>query len=66
MLTKKLAMTLLALSTAAVTYADSYDATLTSQPSPAVSTKALEVTIQTKDMGPEVYCYTWCANVNGS
>ena len=66
MLSKNLAMTLLALSATAVTYAAGYNATLSSQPSPAVSTKALEVTIQTRDMGSEVYCYTWCADVNGT
>ena len=39
---------------------------ITSSPSPAVTTKALEVTITCNDMGGTVYCYTWCADVNGS
>ncbi len=39
---------------------------ITSSPSPAVTTKALEITITCDDMGSTVYCYTWCADVNGS
>ena len=34
-------------------------ATVTSNPSPIVSTKAFEVKIQTSDFGSDVYCYTW-------
>ncbi|MDE7110074.1 MAG: hypothetical protein K2O49_08940, partial [Muribaculaceae bacterium] len=40
-------------------------AQITTVPSPAVATKALEVKITTSDMGQEVYCYSWC-EVNGS
>lgn len=40
-------------------YADGDQASLTSSPSPIVSTKPFEVTIQTSDFGGEVYCYTW-------
>lgn len=40
-------------------YADSDQASLTSSPSPIVSTKPFEVTIQTSDFGSDVYCYTW-------
>lgn len=39
---------------------------ITSSPSPAVTTKALEITITCNDMGSTVYCYTWCADVNGT
>ena len=39
---------------------------ITSSPSPAVTTKALEVTITCNDMGGTVYCYTWCADVSGA
>ncbi|MCM1517287.1 MAG: T9SS type A sorting domain-containing protein [Pseudoflavonifractor sp.] len=34
-------------------------ASITSNPSPAVTTKALEVKIQTGDFGGDVYCHTW-------
>lgn len=40
-------------------YADGDQASLTSSPSPIVSNKPFEVTIQTSDFGSEVYCYTW-------
>lgn len=40
-------------------YADGDQATVTSTPSPIVSTKAFEVKIQTSDFGADVYCYTW-------
>lgn len=40
-------------------YAAVDQATATSNPSPIVSTKAFEVTIQTSDFGSDVYCYTW-------
>lgn len=39
---------------------------ITTVPSPAISTKALEVKISTSDFGSEVYCYTWCKDINGS
>lgn len=32
---------------------------ITTVPSPAVTTKALQITVNTKDLGSEVYCYTW-------
>lgn len=32
---------------------------ITTVPSPAVTTKALTITAKTKDLGSEVYCYTW-------
>lgn len=39
---------------------------ITSRPSPAVTNKVLEVTIQTdQDLGSTVYCYTWCKSING-
>ena len=65
MLTKQLAMTLMVLSAACPALADGHSATISTSPSPAISTKALEVKIQTRDMGSEVYCYTWCESVNG-
>lgn len=65
MLPKKLAMTLLGLSGVAAAWAAGQSATVTTVPSPAVTTKALEVQIQTQDMGQEVYCYTWCEAVGG-
>ena len=40
-------------------YSDGHQASITSTPSPIVSTKAFEVIIQTSDLGSEVYCYTW-------
>lgn len=46
-------------------YAAGDQATVTSTPSPIVSTKAFEVKIQTSDFGSDVYCYTW-AVVGGS
>lgn len=58
-------MTLLVLSGSAVAWAAGQTATVTTVPSPAVTTKALEVQIQTQDMGQEVYCYTWCEALGG-
>lgn len=63
---KKFYLCLLAMSAALPSWADGSSATVTSVPSPAVTTKALEVRIQTDDFGSTVYCYTWCAEVNGS
>lgn len=63
---KKFYLCLLALSAALPSFADGSSATVTSVPSPAVTTKALEVKIQTDDFGSTVYCYTWCKEVNGS
>lgn len=40
-------------------------ASITSTPSPAVSNKPLEIKITGQDLGSTVYCYTWCASVNG-
>lgn len=40
-------------------YADWEQASVTTTPSPIVSTKPFEVTIQTSDLGSDVYCYTW-------
>lgn len=48
-----------------VGFADGQQAQITTTPSPAVSNKALEVKISTQDLGSEVYCYTWCKEVNG-
>ena len=47
-------------------FADGFSAQITSVPSPAVTNKALEVRIETQDMGSEVYCYTWCKDLNGT
>lgn len=58
-------MTLMVLSAACPALADGHSATISTSPSPAISTKSLEVKIQTRDMGSEVYCYTWCESVNG-
>lgn len=55
----------MALSLSVAAFADGDQATITTVPSPAISTKALEVKITTSDLGNEVYCYTWCADVNG-
>lgn len=40
-------------------FADGDQASITSNPSPIVSTKAFEVTIQTSNFGSDVHCYTW-------
>lgn len=40
-------------------YGAGQQASITSSPSPIVSTKAFEVTVQTSDLGSDVYCYTW-------
>lgn len=39
---------------------------ITSNPSPAVTTKSLEVTITGVNFDSDVYCYTWCADINGA
>ncbi|MDE5887895.1 MAG: T9SS type A sorting domain-containing protein [Muribaculaceae bacterium] len=66
MLSKKLTTTLLSLSMTVAAFAEGGDqAQITTVPSPAISTKALEVKITTSDFGSEVYCYTWCEEVNG-
>lgn len=50
---------LLLISAALPCRADGDRATASSVPSPIVSTKAFEVTIQTSNFGSDVYCYTW-------
>lgn len=35
-------------------------------PSPVVSTKSVDVTIRTRDLGNEVYCYTWAVSGEGA
>ncbi|MDE5869431.1 MAG: T9SS type A sorting domain-containing protein [Muribaculaceae bacterium] len=57
---KKLLVSLLALSGALCSWLNVSGATITSNPSPAVSNKALEITISGQDLGSQVYCYTWC------
>ncbi len=59
---KKILLSLVACFVSITAFADA----ITSSPSPAVTTKALEVTITCSDMGSTVYCYTWCADINGS
>lgn len=59
---KKILLSLVACFVSMTAFADA----ITSSPSPAVTTKALEVTITCSDMGSTVYCYTWCADINGS
>ena len=59
-------MTLLTVSAVWPLFADGFSAQITSVPSPAVTNKALEVRIETQDMGSEVYCYTWCKDLNGT
>lgn len=57
---KRKVLCLLCASAAAMSaYADGEQASVTTSPSPIVSTKPFEVTIQTSDFGSEVYCYTW-------
>lgn len=55
---------LIGLLTALPAWSAGSNATVTTSPSPAVTDKALEVTIRTDDFGSEVYCYTWCSKVN--
>lgn len=62
---KRIFICLLALTAALSSKANGSSATITSIPSPAVTTKALEVTIQTDNFGSTVYCYTWCKEING-
>lgn len=59
-------MMLLSLTLAFPALAAGDQASVTTVPSPAVTTKALEVKIQTSDLGSEVYCYTWCSKLDGS
>lgn len=59
---KKLLFSLLAFCACIPSYADGQ---ITSNPSPAVSNKPLEVTITGANLGSEVYCYTWCKEIRG-
>lgn len=43
-----------------------HGASISSDPSPAISNKPLKVTISGQDLGSDVYCYTWVADLNGS
>lgn len=58
---RKLYLSLLTLLACLPAFAQSSgdQASITSNPSPAVTTKALEVKIQTGDFGSDVYCHTW-------
>ena len=60
---RKLLITFLALSGGLFSTFSSEAATITSNPSPAVSNKPLEITISGQDLGSEVYCYTWCDKI---
>lgn len=60
---KKLLIPFLAFSGMLLPSIDIEGATITSNPSPAVSNKPLEITISGQDLGYEVYCYTWCAKI---
>lgn len=62
---KKIFISLLAASAALSSWADGDSATITSDPSPAVATRPVTVTITTTDFGSEVYVYSWVV-VNGS
>lgn len=57
---------MLGLLTALPAWSTGSSATVTTSPSPAYANRPLEVTISTSDLGSEVYCYTWCADINGS
>lgn len=62
---KKFLFALLALAAPAAVWAAGQQASITSTPSPAVSNKPLEIKIQTSDLGADVYCYTWCHEMQG-
>ena len=62
---KKFHLCLLGLLTTLPAWSSGSKATVTTSPSPAVTDRALQVTITTDDFGTEVYCYTWCADING-
>lgn len=57
---RKLCFSLLALVVSLSVFAKGNSASISSTPSPIVSNKAFEVTINTSDLGSEVYFYTWC------
>lgn len=63
---KKFHLCLLGLLTSLPAWAAGSRATVTTNPSPALSNSALEVTITTDNLGSDVFCYTWCADINGS
>lgn len=56
---KKICLCLLAAGAALSSWAAGDKATITSDPSPAVKTKPVTITITTTDFGNEVYVYTW-------
>ena len=62
---KKFLFALLVLAAPAAVWAAGQQASITSTPSPAVSNKPLEIKIQTSDLGADVYCYTWCHEMQG-
>ena len=63
---KKFHLCLLGLLTSLPSWSAGSNATVTTNPSPALSGSPLEVTITTDNLGTEVFCYTWCADINGS
>lgn len=63
---KKFHLCLLGLLTSLPAWSAGSSATVTTNPSPALSGSPLEVTITTGNLGSEVFCYTWCADINGS
>lgn len=62
---KKFQLCLIGMLTTLPALAAGSSATIKTNPSPALSNKPLEVTIVTENFGSEVYCYTWCADING-
>lgn len=62
---KKFFLSVLAASTALSLWAEGDAATITSNPSPAVATRPVTITITTSDFGSEVYVYSW-VKVDGS
>lgn len=56
---KKICLCLLAAGAVFSSWAAGDKATITSDPSPAVKTKPVTITINTTDFGSEVYVYTW-------
>lgn len=56
---KKIFLSLLAAGTAFSSWAASDDATIASEPSPAVINRPVSVTITTTNFGSDVYVYTW-------
>ena len=56
---KKIFLSLLAAGAAFSSWAASDDATIASEPSPAVINRPVSVTITTTNFGSDVYVYTW-------